>query len=81
MKNNKIALFLDVDGTLYDNQLKGMRPKTIELLNELSNNEDYDLYIASGRSMNTIHSIKEIEFFLCNLDKALKSFKVYKFFK
>ena len=31
MKNNKIALFLDVEGTLYDNQLQGMRPKTIEL--------------------------------------------------
>lgn len=59
MKNNKIALFLDIDGTLYDNQLKGMRPKTIELLNELSNDDNYDLYIASGRSMNTIHSIKE----------------------
>lgn len=29
----------------------------------------------------TIRSIKEIEFFLCNLDKALKSFKVFKFFK
>ena len=29
----------------------------------------------------TIHSIKEIEFFLCNFNKALKSFKLYKFFK
>lgn len=29
----------------------------------------------------TIHSIKEIEFFLCNLDKAIKSFKIYKFLK
>lgn len=29
----------------------------------------------------TIRSIKEIEFFLCNLDKALKSFKIYKFLK
>lgn len=29
----------------------------------------------------TIHSIKEIEFFLCNLNKALKSFKIYKFLK
>ena len=58
MNNDKIALFLDIDGTLYDNKLKGMRPKTIELLNELSNDDKYDLYIASGRSMNTIHSIK-----------------------
>ncbi len=29
----------------------------------------------------TIRSIREIEFFLCNLDKAIKSFKIYKFLK
>ena len=27
------------------------------------------------------HSIKEIEFFLCNLNKAIKSFEIYKFLK
>ena len=29
----------------------------------------------------TINSLKEIEFFLCNLEKAIKSFKIYKFIK
>lgn len=29
----------------------------------------------------TIRSIKEIEFFLCNLDKAIKSFRIYKFLR
>ncbi len=29
----------------------------------------------------TIKSIKEIEFFLRNLNKGIKSFKIYKFFK
>lgn len=29
----------------------------------------------------TIRSIKEVEFFLCNLNKAIKSFKIYKFLK
>ena len=29
----------------------------------------------------TIHSIKEIEFFLRNLNKAVKSFKIIKFLK
>lgn len=29
----------------------------------------------------TIRSIKEIEFFLCNLDKAIKSFKFFKILK
>lgn len=59
MTNNKIALFFDIDGTLYDNSILGIRPKTIELLDELSQDDRYDLYIASGRSMNTIHSIKD----------------------
>ena len=29
----------------------------------------------------TINSIKQVEFFLCNLEKAIKSFKIYKFIK
>ena len=29
----------------------------------------------------TINSIKEIEFFLHNLNKGIKSFKIYKFLK
>ena len=29
----------------------------------------------------TIHSIKEIEYFLCNLSKGIKCFKFYKFLK
>lgn len=29
----------------------------------------------------TIRSVKEIEFFLCNLDKAIKSFKFFKILK
>ena len=29
----------------------------------------------------TIRSIKEVEYFLCNLDKTIKSIHVYKFFK
>ena len=29
----------------------------------------------------TIKSIKEIEYFLCNLNKGIKSFKIYKFIK
>ena len=35
----------------------------------------------SQRKDCTIRSIKEIEFFLCNLDKEIKSFKIYKFLK
>lgn len=35
----------------------------------------------SERKDCTINSIKEIEFFLCNLNKAIKSLKIYKFLK
>ena len=33
------------------------------------------------RKNRTLNSIKEIELFLCNFEKAIKSFKIYKFFK
>ncbi len=33
------------------------------------------------RKKCTINSIKEIEFFLRNINKGLKSFKIYKFLK
>lgn len=52
--NNKIAIFLDIDGTLYDSTIKGLRPKTIEVLEELSKSDNYDLFIATGRTVNTI---------------------------
>lgn len=35
----------------------------------------------SQRKNCAIYSIKEIEFFLRNFNKALKSFKIYKFLK
>lgn len=38
-------------------------------------------YNFSERKDCTINSIKEIEFFLRNLEKALKAFKIYKFIK
>lgn len=52
--NNKKALFFDIDGTLYDSSIKGLRVKTVEMLEKLSSDDNYDLYIASGRTMNTI---------------------------
>jgi len=59
MNNNKIAIFLDIDGTLYSSKLKDLPSSTKEILKELSSDENIDLYIASGRSMNTINSLKE----------------------
>ncbi len=59
MLNNKKAIFIDIDGTLYDSSIKDFRPTTIEILKQLANNPDYDLYIASGRSLSTIGSVKK----------------------
>lgn len=52
--NNKTAIFLDIDGTLYDSTIKGLRPKTVEILDKLSKDDNYDLFIATGRTINTI---------------------------
>ncbi len=59
MKNNKIALFLDIDGTLYDSSIKDLRDSTKEIVDKLSKDERFDLYIATGRSRDTITHINK----------------------
>lgn len=59
MTNNKIALFLDIDGTLYDKTIRDLRPSTIEIIDKLSKDDRFDLFIATGRSKNTITHIKK----------------------
>ncbi len=44
-------------------------------------NKEEKKFNFSQRKDCTIRSIKEIEFFLCNLNKAIKSFEIYKFLK
>lgn len=58
---NKKALFFDIDGTLYDSSIKGLRPKTVEMLEKLSKDDQYDLYIATGRTMNTISCLDSVK--------------------
>ncbi len=57
MKN--IILF-DVDGTLYDNTNKNVPKSTIEALEELSNNSENVLVIATGRSPYQLDVVKEV---------------------
>lgn len=57
MNNNK-ALFFDIDGTLFDGKTRSVLPSTIKLLEMLSQNEKYDLYLSTGRSYETLGSIK-----------------------
>ena len=59
MTNKNIALFLDIDGTLYDSSIRDLRDSSKEILEELSHNDNIDLYIATGRSKNTISHISK----------------------
>lgn len=47
----------------------------------MNNNNKERKFNLTQRKDCTIRSIKEIEFFLCNLDKTIKSFKFYKILK
>lgn len=59
MANNKIALFFDIDGTLFDGNTRTIMPSTIKLLELLSKNDRYDLYLSTGRSYETLGTIKK----------------------
>ena len=61
MENNKIAIFLDIDGTLYDSKIKAIPLSTLHILEELEKDDMYDLYIATGRSHNTLGPISAIK--------------------
>lgn len=56
--NKQIALFFDIDGTLFDGKTKSVLPSTKYLLEELSKKENYDLYLSTGRSYDTLGSLK-----------------------
>lgn len=57
MMTTRKALFVDLDGTIYDGQ-NGIPKSTIEALNNLS--PDVDLYLATGRSSYTLTVIDEV---------------------
>lgn len=51
------AVFIDIDGTLYDSSIKGVRPATKEILEVLAKDSTIDIYISTGRSWSTITSV------------------------
>lgn len=57
----KIALFFDIDGTLFDSSTKSVPSSTLNALKILSQKPNVDLYISSGRSYDTLGSIKMYE--------------------
>ena len=58
MKNKKVV-FVDVDQTLYDNRKQILYPSTIEAMRLLKEN-NIDVFLATGRSVNTINHLQEV---------------------
>ena len=59
--NQQIALFFDIDGTLFDSKTKSILPSTKYMLEELRKRQNYDLYLSSGRSYVTLGTLKPYE--------------------
>lgn len=57
----RIALFFDIDGTLYDGATKSVLPSTIKMLEELKKHENYDLYLSTGRSRQTLGALNSFK--------------------
>lgn len=55
----RIALFFDIDGTLFDNKTKSVLPSTKHLLELLHKKPNYDLYLSTGRSYDTLGTLKD----------------------
>lgn len=56
----KDVIFFDIDGTLYDNSICGLRESTKDILLKLSLRKDTDLYISTGRSMDALSTLNDI---------------------
>ncbi len=58
MKNKKV-IFFDIDGTLISGKV-GIPDSTLNILTDLSNNPNFDLYISTGRGFCTLNEIKPL---------------------
>lgn len=56
----KTIIFFDIDNTIYNNKKAIIPPNTFKLINELANNENIELGIATGRSLRKLDVINEI---------------------
>lgn len=66
----KKVLFFDVDGTLLTPKKRIVEPATLEVLKELSNNPDIDLYLSSGRGRDTLNDVEHIVPYFTGLNLA-----------
>lgn len=68
--NMKQVLFFDVDGTLLTPKKRIVEPATIEILKELLNNPNIDLYLSSGRGRETLNDVEYIIPYFTGLNLA-----------
>lgn len=54
--NNRVAIFIDFDGTLYDNHTRSIPESTIETLRKYQNK--YDLFLSTGRTKFILGPLK-----------------------
>ena len=66
----KKVLFFDVDGTLLTPKKRIVEPSTLEVLKQLSNNPDIDLYLSSGRGRDTLNDVEHIVPYFTGLNLA-----------
>ena len=57
--NNRIAIFIDFDGTLYDNKEKFIPKSTIETLYKY--HDKYDLFLSTGRAKFVLGQLEEVK--------------------
>lgn len=57
---NKLAIFFDIDGTLLDYETKKVPDSTIETLEYLSQFDNVDLFIATGRAKYALNEVKPL---------------------
>lgn len=66
--NKNLALFFDVDGTIFKN--KTILPSTYNILKELSMNDNIDIYLSTGRSIHTIDEVNSVLPFFTGMNLA-----------
>lgn len=64
----RIALFFDIDGTLFDATTKSVLPSTIHMLEELAKKENCDCYLSTGRSHQTLGTMNNYLHFFKGLN-------------
>lgn len=64
----RIALFFDIDGTLFDSTTKSVLPSTIRMLEELAKKDNCDCYLSTGRSHQTLGTMNDYLHFFKGLN-------------